>query len=317
MQPFVVLSNPGEWCVTFAWPESPDVYVGYRFVEGEAAAGPTGDYRHQPRLTQFPHPVLPSLTSSAVRQRRSSWVDSFKGVADDGGNEAELLFQVDETGIARVDIASQRAAVHRRFSFQPAADGVWLALEVTATEDIHGSYSLQQCLRFTGAMNGAWRREIAHTPFLSELDMQAMGNANGTLTYARQDNAWRKFPVQQTRLQARISAESAANETDHGDTVDHGLIVRESPDRKEAPTEYFERVAPGARWDRIAAGFYWERTTAISNRHPADCLHAWVDAGPLEAGESRTLHGKFYYLEGDKDGLLSHWRKDFGRTADH
>jgi hypothetical protein len=70
-------------------------------------------------------------------------------------------------------------------------------------------------------------------------------------------------------------------------------------------------VAAGTRWEQIATGMYWERTVAISNRHPADCVHAWVDFGPLDVAESRTVWGKFYYLEGTKDDLLDRWRRDF------
>ncbi len=56
---------------------------------------------------------------------------------------------------------------------------------------------------------------------------------------------------------------------------------------------------------------YWERSILVSNRHPADCLHAWVDVGPLSAGRSRTLHGKIYFLEGSKQDVFDHWQRDF------
>jgi hypothetical protein len=75
--------------------------------------------------------------------------------------------------------------------------------------------------------------------------------------------------------------------------VDHGLIIRESLD------------------SRCSSGMYWERTAYISNRHPADCLHASMDFGPLKAGQSRTVHGKFYFIDGPKDNLLGAWRRDF------
>jgi hypothetical protein len=50
----------------------------------------------------------------------------------------------------------------------------------------------------------------------------------------------------------------------------------------------------------------------VSNRHPADCLHAGVDFGPLAAGESRSVQGKFYWLEGTKDDLFDLWQQEFG-----
>jgi hypothetical protein len=56
---------------------------------------------------------------------------------------------------------------------------------------------------------------------------------------------------------------------------------------------------------------YWERTAYVSNWHPADCVHALVDFGPLDAGQSRTVCGKFYLIEGTKDDLLAAWQRDF------
>jgi len=44
-------------------------------------------------------------------------------------------------------------------------------------------------------MNQKWRTEIAHVPYLSEFDMQAMGRANASLTFYRQGNDWRQFPA--------------------------------------------------------------------------------------------------------------------------
>jgi hypothetical protein len=75
--------------------------------------------------------------------------------------------------------------------------------------------------------------------------------------------------------------------------VAHGLIIRESLD------------------GRFSSGMYWERTAYVGNRHPADCLHAAVDFGPLSAGQHRTVHGKFYFVEGTREQLLEVWRSDF------
>ena len=126
---------------------------------------------------------------------------------------------------------------------------------------------------------------------LSELDLQAQHNPSATLTFCRKDGGWLKFPVPWTIYRppggaAPISGESAGE-------IDHGLIVRESLD------------------GQYTSGMYWERTVYVSNRHPADCLHSSVDFGPLEADESRTVHGKIYFVEGTKDQLLGKWRQDF------
>jgi hypothetical protein len=94
-------------------------------------------------------------------------------------------------------------------------------------------------------------------------------------------------------------------------SIDHGLILRETLDRKKVPASYFRRTAPGEAWDRISTGLYWERTAWVSNRHPADCVHAVVYLGPLPPGGSRTVHGKFYWIDGTKDDLLAAWQEDF------
>jgi hypothetical protein len=88
--------------------------------------------------------------------------------------------------------------------------------------------------------------------------------------------------------------------------------VRESASRADAPASYWSMVAPDAAWETWSAGLYWERSAYVSNRHPADCLHAGVDMGPLEPGESRTVQGKFYWLEGTKEDLFDLWREEFG-----
>jgi hypothetical protein len=170
---------------------------------------------------------------------------------------------------------------------------------------------IQQCLRLTGRMNAAWRVAVAHFPLLSELDMQAMGRPNATLTWARRGGAWINFPVPYTAYPTLAGQAALPGEA----PVDDGLILRESPRKSEAPESYWSRAAIGIPWEQVSAGMYWERTTAISNRHPADCLHAWVDLGPLEKGESVTVRGKVYQITGSKDDLLNVWEKEFNREG--
>jgi len=87
-------------------------------------------------------------------------------------------------------------------------------------------------------------------------------------------------------------------------------ILRETISRKLAPASYWDRVAPHATWEQITCGMAWEHTAYISNRHPADCLHSYIDFGPLQAGESRTLQGVVYCIEGSKDDLLAIYQKE-------
>ncbi len=303
MTPFIVLSSPVEQCATFVWDDLPGVFLGYRFLEGQPAVAPARDYSRQPRRRTSPA-AFPDRATLIARGAnwRESWLSNYE--EQDPAARVQLGFRAGADGRASAVVQESSAPLRQEFLFEPASDGVWLLLKATALEPLPAGYLLQQCLRFTGAMNEAWRREIAHTPFFSELDMQAMGPANRTLTFARRAGSWYQFPVPYTRLETRL--DNAA-----GERIDHGLIGRETPSRDEAPGWYFDRVAPGATWQRLAAGLYWERTAAVSNRHPADCVHAWVDVGPLAAGETRLVHGKVYFFEGGREDLLAHWRSDF------
>jgi hypothetical protein len=221
----------------------------------------------------------------------------------------QLNFQVDHNGLAHGLCLEQEGLLQREITFQPFAEGVRIWLTLTSQEDISGSFCVQQCLRFTGSYNAPWRQSIAHVPFLSELDMQAMGNPNGTLTYTRVEHQWFQLPVQYCLYPSK--AVSTALERMPAELLDHGLIVRETASRQLAPPEYWARVAPHAGWEQVTCGMYWERTAYLSNRHPADCVHAWVDFGPLEAGQSRTIQGVVYFIEGSKDDLLKCWQRDF------
>jgi hypothetical protein len=179
----------------------------------------------------------------------------------------------------------------REFFFRPTDSGVLMWMKMTTHVDLPGACAVQQCLRFSGATNQQWRRPIALIPFLSEFDIQAQGKPNDSLTWVRRDGGWMRLPVQHTRYHTPPGALLLADGSDG--EIPHGLIVRESLDQ------------------RYCSGMYWERTAYVSNRHPADCLHCSVDFAPLREGQSRTVHGKFYFVDGPNDRLLEMWRGDF------
>ena len=315
MEPAITLSNAPEQCVTFFWPEMPQYYLGYRFVEGQPIVSdwPFLGYEKQPVAQGF---ALPDLTTTAASQPPGPhWRQEWRLAYAEPNPQVpiQLSFQVMEDGVAHIICVENDGQQQQEFVFQPFSHGVRMWTTLTTQTAITGAYCRQHCLRFTGMFNDQWRRVVAHTPFLSELDMQAMGNANGTLTYARRANQWVPFPVQHTVYPThadRVNDAAAWGEA-QGDPVDHGLIVRETASRQLAPASYWQQVAPGATWDQISSGLYWERTAAISNRHPADCVHAMLDFGPLAAGQSRTLRGAVYFVEGSKDDLLALWQGDF------
>jgi len=311
MKPIILLSNAREKCVTFFCKENPDIYAGYRFIE------------HEPEISSTPlsgFELLPSCSRNessstedkpALKMNEMVWNKGWSAayVEDDPQDPTQLSFRTFIDGSARVKARDRGGMQEREIIFQPADDGVRLEIKLSTHEPVPGAYIVQQCLRFTGNTNEEWRKEIAHLPILSELDMQAMGNPNESLTYAVKDGRWIHFPVQYSEFFTPPGKQLAAEH--QSAVVDHGLIVREGPDRRRAPIEYWKSQAPGLEWKQVVSGLYWERTVKISNRHPADCIHANVDFGPLREEESRTLCGRFYFLEGTKDDLLEVWRKDF------
>ena len=309
MPPRVFLSDLTNHCLSFFWEENPNWYVGYRLIEGHPliTTTPAIDVDKQPNhIDKFWSPDYP-CTEKRLRSPYPEWLNNFQPQYN--GDPYHFVFNTCLDGSARCEARINQGEQTLEWTFKPVSDGVWITLQVTTRTPLPGGYGLQQCLRFTGSNNEYWRRKVAHTPFLSEFDLQAIGQPNLTLSYARQNDHWLEFPVPYTIL-FTLAGSSLPNKVDHNN-VDHGLIIRQTIDRKLAPDWYQEITAPGATWDMISAGMYWERTLFISNRHPADCLHAIVDFGPLESGERRTLYGKFYWVEGTKDDLLANWRKDF------
>ncbi len=73
-----------------------------------------------------------------------------------------------------------------------------------------------------------------------------------------------------------------------------GLIVRESTSGK---------------W---VCGIAWENFLSAQAHNPWECMHLSIRIGPLPRGESRTVRGKIYLFEGDKEELLRRYRDDFG-----
>ena len=73
-----------------------------------------------------------------------------------------------------------------------------------------------------------------------------------------------------------------------------GLIVREST---------------GGKW---VCGIAWESFLSAQAHNPWECMHLSIRIGPLGRGESKTVSGKIYLFEGDKDELLRRYRDDFG-----
>ncbi len=293
MRPRVLLSVPRNELVTFFWDGRPDFYVGYRMFEhhpltaGPAPSGPDRSPRcawgetpslGQPKLRdEDARPLLPHMRAAYAEQ--------------DPGRPVQLRFQAFTDGTAWCTGLDNLGAQERELFFEPVEDGVRMWMRLTTRADIAGCFAVAQCLQFAGETSLERMRPHSYAPAFSEFDYQAHWHPHQTLTCGRRDGRWLSFPVQHVAYHTPRGHAFAPSTP--GPDVDHGLIIRESAD--------------GA----CAAGMYWERTAFVSNRHPADCVHSYVDFGPLAAGDSRTLHGAFYLVEGGRDALLSAWRRDF------
>ena len=75
--------------------------------------------------------------------------------------------------------------------------------------------------------------------------------------------------------------------------VDNGLVTRVNAD---------------GTW---VCGIFWERTTHVSDHHPADCLHAIVNLGPIAPKAKRAIRGKIYWAQLTKAELRNRWASDF------
>jgi hypothetical protein len=309
MKPAIFLSNPRNQCLTFCWPGEPRYYVGYRVIEyqPETLPEPLPGIDAQPAREPLDFPALPGALAAAPSALNPAWAASYHEA--DPQNPIQFAFQAFADGSAWCRGLDGTGAQTRELFFRPDEDGIWMWMRLTTREAIPGAFAVQQCLRFTGAQNDPWRLSVAHVPYLSELDLQGMGQANDTLTWLRRGGEWFNLPVEHRRYPTP-AGRTLVGEAEQI-SADHGLIVRQTVDRAHSPAWYWQRTAPGASWTSIASGMYWKRTAYLSNRHPADCVHAVVDFGPLEAGASRTVRGKFYYLEGTREELLAHWKRDF------
>ncbi len=240
--------------------------------------------------------------------RKDDWLDNWQTEYSDPADPLKLRFRTFVDGSAATSFMTNGGRQEWTMRFVPEDNGMRIWMTLLTQERIPGGYVVQQCLRLGSDIGFGFRGSVAHTPFLSELLMQLLGNANGTMTWMRSDGKWLPFPVPFTRY--HTAAGQGVYEDSCGQ-IDQGLIVRESAPRDKAPASYWRDVAPDATWKTWSAALYWERSAFVSNRHPADCIHAGVDFGPLDAGEARTIQGKFYWLEGTKDDVLATWEKEW------
>jgi hypothetical protein len=203
-----------------------------------------------------------------------------------------------------------------RLYFAPRQDGFDL-LWVVETKDqgLNEFYSAQQCFRLTGRTNKGWRRNICEAPTFSEYDWwaaeQAGGKSRSSLSFVRRGGAWAALPAVEGHVACRTPMGRAMDAVRSGGEVSKitGLPpygpTRFEPD---ADNGLAVRTSADGQW---VCGLYWDRATHIANHHPADCLHLFVNLGPLPPHSKRAIRGRVYWLAGSKEEVLRQWEEEF------
>jgi len=62
---------------------------------------------------------------------------------------------------------------------------------------------------------------------------------------------------------------------------------------------------------RYVMGIAWESFLSAQGHNPWNCMHLSVRVGPLARGESRTIRGRLYLMEGSKETCLQAFERDF------
>ncbi|MCC6486946.1 MAG: hypothetical protein IT364_05545 [Candidatus Hydrogenedentes bacterium] len=247
------------------------------------------------------------------------------GAAPDDGDASEL----ERVQALEKDFASRPAVlVHKRpvreegwypqdwtYYIAPAEDGFDL-LWVIETKDqgLNEFYCVQQCFRMGGLTNSEWRRSIAETPAFSEYDLWARQEAQQesltSLSHVHAGGDWLAIPATRENVGYRTGVGVILDTNRTGGEIskaglepykpafsdqvlDSGLIVRRSLD---------------GQW---VCGLFWERATHVTNHHPADCLHAVVNLGPIAPHAKRAIRGKVYWMKASLDEVYKRWQQDF------
>ena len=211
---------------------------------------------HSPTLTSTPLTqqrtigTPPPPTPNNKMHRADNWLDNWLTTYTDPDNPLNLRFQTFADGTALVSVVENDGLQKREWRFVPEMTGVRIWMTLTTYGPIPAGYIQQQCLRFTGGIGFGFGPTVTKVPFLSELLMQALGNANGTLTWVRLKGSWQALPVTFTRYHTPASF---GVYQDSSGQVDCGLVVRENASRAEAPASYWSMVAPDAAWETWSA----------------------------------------------------------------
>ncbi len=203
------------------------------------------------------------------------------------------------------------------FYLVPAVDGFEL-LWVVDTKDagLNEYYTSQECFRMSGATNKGWRQRIAFTPAFSEYDHWAAQKESEqdrtSVSFVRRSGEWQAIPPVDMHIICRTPMGLAMDKAISG-----GALPEIDNSEPYGPSRFEPAIDCGLATrstadDSWVCALYWERTTHISDHHPADCLHSFVNLGPLGPNSKRAIRGRIYWMQSSKDKLYERWKKDFG-----
>ncbi|MBI4557509.1 MAG: hypothetical protein HY706_08000 [Candidatus Hydrogenedentes bacterium] len=201
------------------------------------------------------------------------------------------------------------------FYIAPASEGFDLLWVVQTHESgLNTYYAVQQCFRMSGATNEAWRRKVAETPAFSEFDLWATQKAAGdpltSLSYVHSGGRWLAIPATQDTLGFRTRLGFEMDTARTGGNLKAATYEPYNPAFSDEVLDTGLAARTDAKGEWICA-LYWEHTTHVTDHHPADCLHAVVNLGPLAPQSKRAIRGKIYWFKGSLDDLYTKWQADF------
>jgi hypothetical protein len=198
----------------------------------------------------------------------------------------------------------------------PAPDGFDLLWIVeTFDEGLNDFYCVQQCFRMSGKTNSNWRREIAETPAFSEFDLwkrqEEAGEPLTGLSFVRCQGKWIQMPAIRENVGYRTPLGYELDMARTGGNIEAADLVPYKPILAPATLDCGLAARTDVAGDWVCA-LYWDRATHVTNHHPADCLHAVVNLGPISPRGKRAISGKIYWMKWSLAELYGAWEKDFG-----